>query len=328
MSYQHFTVKERHTLMHLLQWGLSYREIGRRLGRHHTTISREVKRNQRPIGNYWDEVADQYAKARRDKPRHYRRFDHRQLRHYVLSALRQDWSPETISGRLLLEFPRRSKMRISPEGIYRWIYRDAANGGSLYQHMLRHHKKRKRQSGTGLRGLIPGRINIASRPLGVEGRRRFGHWEGDSVQGAKGSGAIATHVERKSRFLVAAKLHDQRAETFSKATVGAFENIPRQWLKTLTVDNGKEFAQFKQIEAATCMKIYFADPYSPWQRGTNENTNGLLRHYFPKGIDWRKVTDDMLATAVKKLNNRPRKCLNYRTPYEVFLKHNPGALRT
>lgn len=329
MSYHHFTAKERHTLMYLLHWRLSYREIGRRLGRHHTTIAREVKRNGRVVGSYWDEPAHHWATARRKQPRHRRKQSNRRLQTYVLQKLQEDWSPETIASRLKLDFSRRRKMRMSAEGIYQWIFQDAAQGGTLYQHLLRRRKKRRKQCAYGaMRGLIPGRICIHDRPKSIENRVRFGHWEGDTVEGAKGTGGIATHVERKSRFLVAGKLGDKSAETFRRTTAQAFRAIPKKWCKTLTVDNGKEFSGFKNIEADTGMNVYFADPYAPWQRGTNENTNGLLRHYFPKGIDWRKVTDQMLATVVEKLNNRPRKCLSYRTPSEVFLKNTGGALAT
>lgn len=329
MSYQHFSAKERHTLMYLLQWRLSYREIGRRLGRHHATISREVKRNGRLFGCYWDEPAHRWAMKRRQQPRHTRKRSNKKLLKYVMARLREDWSPETIAGRLKIDHSRSSHMRISPEGIYRWVYEDTAQGGSLYQHLLRRHKKRRRQRlyGAG-RGLIPNRVSIHDRPLSINRRRRFGHWEGDSVEGKKGTGGIATHVERKSRLLVAAKLSDKCADTFYRATAEAFKVIPEKWRKTLTVDNGKEFAQFKKIEGATGMNIYFADPYAPWQRGTNENTNGLLRHYFPKGIDWQEVTNQKLASVVEKLNNRPRKCLSYLTPNEVFLKNAGGALTT
>ena len=227
MSYQHFTAKERHTLMHLLYCNLSYREIGRRLCRHHTSISREVKRNGRRIGNYWDESAQQWAIERRKQARHTRKKSNEVLLSYVLKKLQEDWSPETIAGRLKIDFPRHRQMRMSPEGIYQWIYRDALKGGSLYLHLLRRHKKRRKQCCYGTRGLIPGRVSIHDRPAGVEGRRRFGHWESDSVEGKKGSGGIATHVERKSRLLVAARLDDKQADTFSEATIIAFTAIPK-----------------------------------------------------------------------------------------------------
>ena len=328
MPYRHFTSKERHTLMYLLHWKLSYREIGRRLERHHTTIAREVKRNGRQSGSYWDEAANHYACNRRKQARHQCKQNNRPLVAYVREKLQQDWSPETISARLEIEYPRGRTMRISAECVYQWIYRDFTQGGMLYQHLLRRHKKRRRQAGYGLRGMISDRISIKDRPLGAENRSRFGHWESDSVEGKKGTGGIATHVERKSRYLVAELLSDKKAGTFSRATLKGFSSIPTRWRRTLTVDNGKEFSDFKTIEEATGMQVYFADPYSPWQRGTNENTNGLLRHYFPKGINWLTVTEKALAIVVNKLNNRPRKCLRYRTPYEVFLQNTVGALGT
>jgi len=323
MSYQHFNAKERHTLMYLLHLRLSNREIGRRLGRHHTTIGRETKRNGRRIGSYWDEYADHQAKERSHKPRHRRKQSNQKLLNYVNQGVLEDWSPETIAGRLEIDYPRNLNMRISPECIYQWVYQDVAQGGTLYLHLLRRHKKRRKQwcYGTG-RGLIPGRVSIHERPPSVQRRLRFGHWEGDSM----GSGGIATHVERKSRLLISAKLENKMADIFSTASISAFSAIPVKWLRTLTVDNGKEFAQFKKIERETGLTVYFADPYAPWQRGTNENTNGLLRHYFPKGTNWKKVTDRMLASVVEKLNNRPRKCLGYQTPNEVFAKHCRGAL--
>ena len=329
MSYTHLNAKERHTLMYLSQYRLSSREIGRRLGRHHSSIARELRRNAHICGGYRDDTAHHMAEDRRKQPRHIRRWANGPLTAYVLSRLREDWSPGTIVGRLKLDFPRSRNMCLSVEQIYQWIYRDAAASGLLYRHLLRRHKRRRRQGLYGLcRGLIPGRVSIHDRPESIARRGRFGHWEGDTVEGEKGTGGIATHVERKSRMLIAAKLKDKRAETFTRATISAFNPIPNKWRRSLTVDNGGEFAGFKAIEAAVKLDVYFADPYAPWQRGTNENTNGLLRHYFPKGIDWRKVGEKQLAQVVRKLNNRPRKCLNYQTPNEVFLKNTGVALAT
>jgi len=327
MAYQHFSAKERHTLMFLYQCKFSFREIGRRLNRHHTTISREIERNTLFLSGYNDVVAHKRAQELSKQPRHCRKNSNVPLKAYVINGLENDWSPEAISGRLKVDFPRIKSMRMSHEGIYRWVYKDAIDGGGLYKHLIRQHKKRRRQVAYGSgRGFILGRVSINKRPQAIENRNRFGHWEGDSVLGAKGSGGIATHVERKRKLLVASKLKDQCAKTFTKATNNAFKDIPQRWRKTLTVDNGKEFADFKNIESGTEMTVYFCDPYSPWQRGTNENTNGLLRHYFPKGIDWKTVTNKELAAVVDKLNNRPRKCLNYQTPNEVFLKSTSGAL--
>lgn len=169
-------------------------------------------------------------------------------------------------------------------------------------------------------------MSIHERPDCVATRERYGDWEGDTVEGRKGSGHIATHVERKSRYLIAAKLTDKSAAVTAKSVTGAYQRIPKAMRKTLTLDNGKEFARFKQIERDTGLKVYFADPYAAWQRGVNENTNGLLRRYFPKGADFTHITDESLAQVVNKLNHRPRKCLNYQTPHEVFSAAKRGAL--
>ena len=166
------------------------------------------------------------------------------------------------------------------------------------------------------------------RPAIVARRTRFGDWEGDTVEGAKGKGAIASLVERKSRYLAAAPLSDKSAATMTSEANGALKRVPPALRKTLTVDNGKEFAGFKAIEAQTGLSVYFADPYSAWQRGSNENTNGLLRQYFPKGSDLSCLSRSELASAVKRLNHRPRKCLGYRTPHEVLSNAIRGALQT
>ena len=146
------------------------------------------------------------------------------------------------------------------------------------------------------------------------------------MEGGKGAGHLATHVERKCRFLIVAKLTDKKASTMTAQSIALFRRMPRRFRHTLTVDNGKEFSQFKEIEAKTGLSVYFADPYAAWQRGTNENTNGLLRYYFPKGTDFRKISEKDIALVIKRLNNRPRKCLNYQTPHEVFHRVLRGAL--
>lgn len=329
MSYVQLTSEERYVIYHLKLFKLSLREIARRLGRHHTTISREIKRNGPiiPTWVYWHRGAHEQALRRRKLPRHYRRRDHGPLLRYVECRLRDEWSPEVIAAKLELNYPGNAKMRVSTETIYRWVYRDASQGGRLYACLCRSHKKRRRQRryGTG-RGLIPGRISIHMRPDLVAARQRFGDWEGDTVEGAKGSGLITTHVERKSRYLIAGKLGGKTAAETAQAANDAFRRIPKKLRHTLTLDNGKEFARFKDIERETGLTVYFADPYAAWQRGTNENTNGLLRRYFPKGMDFRNVTEESLAEAVKKLNHRPRKCLGYRTPHDVFMDAKRGAV--
>lgn len=329
MPYHHFTPKEQYVIAHMAIAGFSLREIGRRLGRCHTSISREIRRNRPTYADdavYWYDAAEYYAKERRHKPRHRRR-QHERLRDYVTSKLRIEWPPEAITGRLKVDYPDDAEMRISHETIYQWIYSDSRNKGDLHRHLRRRRKYRRRQTryGSGRR-FIPGRVSIDLRPAIVADRERFGDWEGDTVEGRKGTGGIVTHVERKCRYLVAAKLIDKKAPTMTGQSIKCFRRMPRRLRRTLTVDNGKEFSQFKEIEARTGLSVYFADPYAAWQRGTNENTNGLLRYYFPKGTDFRNIPEKEVALTVKKLNNRPRKCLNYQTPREVFRKALRGAL--
>lgn len=333
MSYRQLTPQERYAIHILSVAGFSHREIGRRLGRHHTTIGREKRRNGPPhsdLAIYRDDFGQRQSEVRRRsivRPR--RRADHKPLWRYVLRGLGRCWSPEQIAGRVRLDHPDDPLMRIAPETVYRWIYEDAAAGGVLYRHLRRAHRRRRRQRRFGAgRGYIPGRVGIERRPGVVERRRRFGDWESDTVEGAKGKGLIATHVERRSRYLVTVRLEDKTADLFAERTIRAFRTIPRAWRCTMTADNGKEFARFKKIEEKTGLTVYFADPYSAWQRGTNENTNGLLRQYFPKGCDFTAVSTKDLAAATRAINHRPRKCHGYRTPYEVFTEARSGALGT
>jgi IS30 family transposase len=330
MPYTHLTEQERYVISHLTCAGFSLREIGRRINRNHATVSRELKRNDDPVykdTTYWYDWTHPEAVKRRRKARHRRRRSNHCLFDYVKRKLRDDWSPEIIAEKLKIDYPNDATMRLSHETIYHWIYLDARGGGSLYQHLRRKRKKRRRQKryGSGRR-FIPGRVSICQRPTIVETRQRFGDWEGDTIEGKKRTGYMVTHVERKSRYLIAAKLTNKTAQSLTLQSIKAFCRIPKKMRQTLTVDNGKEFAYFKELEKKTGLSVYFAEPYSAWQRGTIENTNGLLRQYFPKGTDFRTVTEKDLAFAVKKLNHRPRKCLSYRTPHEVFWKTSHGAL--
>jgi IS30 family transposase len=236
-------------------------------------------------------------------------------------------SPRAIAGRLRRDHPADRAMRVSQQAVYRWVYRDAAEGGDLFAHLRRRHRKRRKQGryGTG-RGLIPGRVSIAARPAIVGRRARFGDWEGDTLEGARGKGGLASLLERKSRFLLSAPLCDKSAAIMASKASRAFKRVPRHLRKTLTIDNGTEFAKFRTIEQQTGLAIFFADPYAAWQRGSNENANGLLRQYFPKGADLSAVSPSALASALHRLNHRPRKCLAYRSPHEVFSQACRGAL--
>jgi IS30 family transposase len=329
MPYVQLTREERYVIAHLRMFKLSLREIARRLNRHHSTVSRELKRNgpDYPDGVYWYDSAQAQALERKAIPRHQRRRTHRALYRHVAQRLQARWSPACIAGRLVVDYPRASAMRVSHETIYRWIFRDAQAGGQLYRCLCLSHKRRCKQRRYGsLRGLIPNRVSITERPAVVDRRSRFGDWEGDTVYGKRTRFCLLTQVERKSRYLIAAKIPDRRAHSVAACKIAQFSPLPRRWRRTLTLDNGKEFAGFKHVEQATGLRVFFADPCCAWQRGTNENTNGLLRQYFPKGTDFSQISNDELAFVVRALNNRPRKCLDYRTPSEIVHQALGGAL--
>lgn len=323
---------ERYVITHLHQAGYSDAAIARRLGRHRATIGRELGRNRDAFGGYHYESAQQEARQRRTAANCRYKLDRpvSALGGLVRRGLRQRWSPEQISGRLEEQHPRDPAMRISPETIYRWVYRRHQRGERWHKQLRRRHRRRRARcvgERPGKRGVIPGRVGIEHRPAVVGRRGRFGDWESDTVEGAKGTGLLATHVERKSRYVRLGKLKDKRAATLSSVTRGVFRGLPLKLRRTLTADNGKEFADFKSIERGVKIKVYFANPHAPWERGTNENTNGLLRDWWPKGHDMQRVTSAEVARVQRMLNNRPRKCLSYRTPLEV-LNALPGvALR-
>jgi IS30 family transposase len=328
----HLTKRERLIIDTLRREGLGCRAIGRALGRHHSVIARELARNTSPSRSQGKRVAylhthaDRRARERRKTPRRRPRLADPRLRAYVETRLRLHWSPEQITGRLVVDFPRQRSMRLSIEAVYRWIHRDAMLGGDLYRHLRRRGKRRKTRGMPGLsRGLIPGRVSIRARGRVVETRRRHGDWEGDLVEGKRGTGRILTLVERKSRYLVATKPDTGKAVAVAEALSRSLVALPEQLRRTLTLDNGKEFAAFKSVEHRTGISVYFADPYCSWQRGTNENTNGLIRQFIPKGCDMTKVSKQTVENAVDALNHRPRKILGFKTPHEVITAKFPGA---
>jgi IS30 family transposase len=328
MSYEHLTQGERYLIDHLDKAGLSRREIGRRLGRSAGTISRELARNvpHESMG-YASFIAQERAEARRRGSKSAVKMKRPELARYVKQRLVRGWSPEQISGRLEREHPRDASMRLSHEAIYQWVYREAAP----WWRELRRQRRRRRprmRGNPGKRGQIVGRVGIELRPRIVDRRQRIGDWESDTLQGRPGGGGLATHVERKSRYTVLAKVRDRTAQQFATRSLAALRRVASpSRCKTLTADNGKEFALFKKLERALGFKVYFADPYAAWQRGLNENTNGLLRQYFPKGTDFTAVTARQVAEVEAALNNRPRKCLGYRTPAEVFRPPRGVALQ-
>lgn len=324
------TTDERCHMAHLTALGWSTDRIAVAMGRHRGTIWRERTRNQDGTGGYHPDTAQKLASERRTRANERYKLDQSKLGSVVCVKLIHGCSPEQITGWLKLRHPDDPAMRVTPETVYRWVYR-RHQMGERWTRCLRRRGTRRRARIVGqrleTRGKIPGRVGIEHRPKVVEGRSRFGDWESDTLEGAKGKGLLVTHVERKSRYTVLGILPDKQAATLARVTCKMLGQLPESLRCTMTADNGKEFAQFARMEKRLKVKVYFANPHSPWERGTNENTNGLLREYFPKGCDLSKITQAELAKVQRMLNNRPRKCLNYRSPIEV-LNQLPGvALR-
>lgn len=314
-QYTHFTTEEREMSRVLKAQGHSIRAIAKALNRSPSTISREFRRNSYANGTYAAHHADKLYKKRRQNCGRKPILLNSEVREYVLEKMNLRWSPEQISGRAKLD---KESFSISFPTIYRAI--DSGILPVQLKKIMRFKWKHKKCKTTDKRGKIPNTTPISERPAGAENRTRFGHWESDTVLGMRKTGCLGTHVERKSGYLVAFRIDDRQDNAFNKATINAFSNIPKKLKKSFTVDNGKEFAAHKKLSEATGMKVYFCDPYSPWQRGTNENTNGLLRQFFPKGTSFADISDEMLTEVVALINNRPRKRLGFLTPFEVLKK--------
>jgi IS30 family transposase len=311
-QYQHVTRDIRCQIYALKSTGSSLRSIARIVGKDVSTISREIYRNSGKRG-YCFHQADSKAIARRSRASRKPKKLTDDLQKTICTGLLSDWSPEQISGRLSLE-----SQSISHETIYRYVWKDKREGGLLYQHLRRGGKRyNKRSSGKAGRGCIPNRVDIKERPLVVEEKSRIGDFEGDTIIGAKHQGAIVSYVDRHSKYTLLKKVKRKTAKQVTKATVEKMAHLPHPVL-TITYDNGKEFADHQLIAKALNTTCYFATPYHSWERGLNEHTNGLVRQYLPKSTQLNKVSDRKIQAIEDKLNHRPRKILNYKTPFEVF----------
>jgi len=273
------------------------------------------------MGKYWYNPYDaqkQYEQRRQDSKKRKINKDSI-LRNFIIKKLEAGKSPDAISGRLKLTHKKYPSMQISHESIYCWIYDEVEQGSDLHKYLARGEKKRQRRLNKHKsRMKIPERISIHKRPASVETRKYKGHWEGDTIVGKGHSGYIATLVERKSYFLAAGYMSDKKPESCNRAILEGFGNITNKKIKTITFDNGTEFYRHYVLKDALECKTYFADPFSSWQRGRNEHTNGILRKFFPKNMDFLKLTQNDVDEVVEKINNTPRKSLGYKTPYEVF----------
>ena len=314
--YTHFTTEEREMSRVLIEQGLNYREIAKRLRRSPSTISREFKRNSNKDGSYSAHRADmKYRQRRKNCGRKPMLQTDEKLKEYVIDKLEKYWSPEQIEGRAKLE--NNGNHVISNKTIYR-----AIENGIIPKNMriclrFKRVKNRKKKSDD-KRGRVQDTISIHNRPQEIDERKELGHWESDTVLGKRNTGCIGTHVERVTGFLAGFKIPDRKNDVFNKATVALFENMPEVIKKSFTVDNGKEFLSHKELSNKTGMIVYFCDPHSPWQRGCNENTNGLLRQFFPKKSSFADITDERLKEVFDLINNRPRKRLGFKTPAEVL----------
>lgn len=318
MQYTHLSEEERYHIDELLRDGYKQSAIAEALGRSASTLSRELSRNKGKRG-WRPHQAESKAIERLTRRGASNANRVRELSWaYVVEKLTgEQWSPEQIAGRMKLE----GVEPISHETIYQRILSDKASGGTLYSH-LRCKKQRKKRYGskTAGRSCIPNRVDIEKRPAIVDSRRRVGDWEGDTIIGShKGGAVIASMVERKSRFTVLSKSPDKTTKSVIGGIINEMKTLTKL-INTITFDNGKEFSSHVDLTNQFGADIFFARPYHSWERGLNENTNGLVRQYFPKRTSFDTVNKTELQNVVDKLNSRPRKCLGYKTPYEVFKK--------
>jgi len=312
-GYRHVTRDQRSQIHILMSTGFSIRKIAKAVQLSPSTISRELKRNSGPRV-YNHEKANKLAKDRRSKASSSPKKMTPELKALIIAKLKTGWSPEQISGRLKLE----SGTSISHEAIYQLILKDRQQGGTLYL-CLRHRSKpyNRRKNKTAGRGCIPNRIDIDKRPQVVEEKTRIGDWEGDTIIGAKHKGAIVSYVDRHSKYTLLQKVDTKTSECVTEATLEKMQSLPHPVL-TITYDNGKEFANHSFIAAQLNAECFFAKPYHSWERGLNEHTNGLVRQYLPKTTDFRSISNKKVQEVEKILNYRPRKILQYQTPFEVF----------
>ncbi len=325
-KYKRLTLKERVVIETLLQENKTKSYIAKKLNRSRSTITREIKKwgeNYSATLANWNAKDDYLNKRNKDKINTYDR-----LKIFVYRGLLNGWSPEQISGRIKLKYPNDTIMSISYEAIYTHIYahRQARLNRKLIALLPYKKTQRRRANAKSKRGTkIKDQTSIDDRPKHIETREEIGHWEGDLIVGKGQKSAIGTLVERKARYTFIIKLKSRKSSIVRKGFAKELNQINTLFTKSLTYDNGMEMAEHKQFTNHTNMPVYFAHPYSSWERGTNENTNGLIRRFFPKGTDFKKITEKQLKVVQNKLNNRPRKVLGYKTPNEVFqselLKH-------
>lgn len=314
MSYHQLTPGERYMLAALRRQGLTQSQSARSLGRHRSTVCREVRRNStRADGHYRAFTAQERTNGRRSRSRRNRRFSARDFA-LVDGLLCHQWSPEQVAGYLR----RAGLLSISHETIYRHVWRDKQQGGALYTHLRGARKRRRKRYGAyDSRGRLAGKRPISERPAEVEARDRVGHWEIDTVAGTGGKDCIVSLVERSSGLLLIGKLGDRTVKSLNRRVIHLIRHCGAPF-ETVTADNGTEFHGYESIERRTGAAFYFAKPYHSWERGSNENANGLIRQYLPKGESMAGLSQHQCNAIARKLNTRPRKRLGFRTPLECY----------
>ena len=314
-KYNQLTVYDRDKIAVLRANGFNLSDIARLLGRNRSTISREIKRNSSSQYEcYTPHRAQERSEHRKRLANTHQRLKNDQIRTYVETCLKDDHSPEQIAGSMRIKHPA---LRISHEAIYQYIYSDKPD---LKQYLARHYRVRKKRKAknAGTVKAIPNRVDISQRPKDIERRLVIGHWESDTVVSRQSKVALAVSVERKSRLTKIVKIQRRSSEKFSKAVIDSLGKVPKHQRLTITYDNGKENVDHEKINQALNVQSYFCLPYHSWEKGTVENTIGLIRRYFPKKTDFAKITENQIREVERKLNSRPRKCLGFRTPAEVF----------
>ena len=319
MSYTQLTQEQRYQIYALKKMGHNQTEIAKCLGVDKSTLSRELVRNSGQRGYRPKQAHEKSQERQKDKVKQRIALETWLL---VEDKVRLEWSPEQISGWLV----KNGKDSVSHEHIYQHVYAQQRAGGELYKHLRCQKKRRKRYGKYDHRGIIPGRKSIDERPAIVDLRQRIGDWEGDLIVGKDHQGVVLTLVERKSRFTLLCKVASKHAALVAQAFIERLGWVPA--LKSITIDNGKEFALHQSIAKALSTDVYFAHPYSSWERGTNENTNGLIRQYFPKNRNLATISSQEELMVMDRLNLRPRKSLGFLTPFEVFFGLHLVALTT
>lgn len=326
MKFKHFSIEEREKVQELLWQKISIRSIAKAIGRSPSSVSREIKRNNPPLRNlYTPRLAHQRALESRTNRGRKMRLKNGFIRRYVAGGLKAGLSPEQISGRLHLEYPKES---ISYEAIYRYIYSQVHREGygymksgyqDLRKYLKRRHKQRQKKGMRKAQRIFRPEIpSIEQGPKEIETRKTLGHWETDSVISRKSLVGLNTLVERKTGLVFISRIENLKAETTKNTIVARLSSLPAEVRKTVTSDNGKENFLFDSVMTELGIMWFFAHPYHSWERGTNENTNGLIRWYFPKGTDFATISDEEIQAVETALNNRPRKRLGWKTPLEAF----------